>query len=37
MKLILGIGEGATLVLILMAMGVLCLIFGSWNPGSDDE
>ncbi len=37
MKIIRGIGEGIQLVLVLLAMGILCLIFGSWNPGSDDQ
>lgn len=37
MKIIRGIGEGIELVFVLLVMGILCLIFGSWNPGSDDQ
>lgn len=37
MKIIRGIGEGIELMFVLLAMAILCLIFGSWNPGSDDQ
>lgn len=37
MKLIRGIGDGITLIAVLTLMAVMCLIFGSWNPGGEDE
>ena len=37
MRIVRGAGEFLAIVGVLGLIAVMCLLFGSWNPGSDDQ